>query len=101
MKPAVVGTRKGARYAGPRAAAAPPHDPVNSPAHYTEGGIECIDYLRAKLSVEEYMGFLRGNAIKYLTRMNDKGQPIEDVEKAIWYLRRLLSLLTQEVVSDE
>ena len=44
----------------------PTHDPVHSPSHYTAGGIECIDYLRAKLSVDEFRGFLRGNALKYL-----------------------------------
>lgn len=41
-----------------------PHDPVNSPDHYTFGGIETIDYLKAKLSPEEFAGFCRGNVLK-------------------------------------
>jgi predicted HTH transcriptional regulator len=58
-------------------------DPVNSPEHYTFGGIECIDYIEAK-----QLGYLRGNAIKYISRAKLKGNLIEDIEKAIWYLQR-------------
>ena len=57
-------------------------DDINSPAHYTKGGIECIDYLRAKMSHEEFVGFVRGNAIKYLTRMMDKNDAFEDAKKS-------------------
>ena len=35
-------------------------DPVNSPSHYTQGGIECIEAIKAQMSREEYMGFLVG-----------------------------------------
>ena len=64
----------------------PESDPVNSPAHYTQGGIECIDAIRAAMSPEEFRGFLRGNALKYLWRMHSKGKPAEDARKAEWYL---------------
>jgi hypothetical protein len=64
-------------------------DPVNSPAHYTDGGIETIDYLQAKLTPEEFRGFCKGNALKYLSRAGKKGDAGEDVRKAAWYLKRL------------
>jgi hypothetical protein len=57
-------------------------DPVNSPDHYTAGSsIETIDYLRAKLTPEEYRGFLLGNALKYLSRAGRKGDALEDYRK--------------------
>jgi hypothetical protein len=66
-------------------------DPVNSPDHYTAGGIETIDYLRAKLTPEEYRGFLLGNALKYLSRAGRKGDALEDYRKGAWYLERLIA----------
>lgn len=62
-------------------------DMVNSPAHYTKGGIETIDYIQAKLSPEEYRGYLRGNLLKYASRMGAKGE--DDAGKAAWYAQRL------------
>lgn len=62
---------------------------VHSPDHYTAGGIEVIDYLKAKLTPEEYRGFLRGNAIKYLSRAGLKGSSHTDYRKAQWYLEQL------------
>lgn len=69
------------------------HDPVNSPSHYTAGGIETIDYLRAKLTPEEFRGMCRGNALKYVSRAPLKANFRQDIEKAIWYLNTLLSSL--------
>lgn len=54
------------------------------PAHYQTGGVEVIDYLRAKLTPEEFLGFCKGNALKYLSRANEKGG-LEDLKKAAWY----------------
>lgn len=65
-------------------------DPVNHPAHYTNGGIECIDAMKAMLSREEFIGYLRGNAFKYMWRCRNKGKTQEDVQKAIWYQNRLM-----------
>ena len=62
-------------------------DKIN-PDHYKEGGIECIDYLRAKLTPEEFRGFLKGNAMKYLSRAEKKGGE-EDYKKAAWYTTML------------
>lgn len=67
----------------------PNNDMVNSPNHYTSGGIETIEYLKAKLSREEFLGFLRGNALKYLSRMGKKDAQKIDAEKAAWYTKRL------------
>jgi len=56
---------------------------VNHPPHYTAhpSGIECIQ-------ITEHMNFCLGNAVKYIFRADLKGSPIEDLEKAIWYLKR-------------
>ena len=62
-------------------------DMVNSPPHYTAGGIETIDYIRAKLSSEGYRGYLQGNLLKYASRIGKKGS--DDAGKAAWYADRL------------
>lgn len=67
----------------------PETETVNSPSHYTQGGMETIEVIEAKLSPEEFTGYLRGNIIKYITRYNLKGKPVEDLRKAGWYLKRL------------
>ena len=67
-------------------------DMVNHPPHYTDGGIETIDYIRAKLTPEEFRGYCRGNALKYLSRAGKKGDPAEDLAKAQWYLERIGSV---------
>lgn len=63
-------------------------DPVHAPSHYTDGGIETIDYLEAKLTREEFVGYCRGNALKYLSRAGKKGDAAEDFAKAAWYCDR-------------
>lgn len=63
-------------------------DNVNRPRHYTHGDIECIDALRSALTPDEFRGYLKGAAFKYLWRCNHKGGA-EDIAKAIWYLNRL------------
>jgi hypothetical protein len=71
-------------------------DPVNSPAHYTVGGIETIDYIKAKLSPEEFIGYLKGNVIKYTSRAGKKQDTIQDLEKAQWYMNRQIKELKGE-----
>ena len=66
------------------------NDPVNHPDHYCYGGIETIDYMRAKLSPEGYRGYLRGTVIKYISRAGHKDDTVEDLKKARWYLDRLI-----------
>lgn len=64
---------------------------VNHPVHY--GGdttYECIKVLKAWLSKDEYKGFLKGNAIKYLCRTGKKDEIVQELNKAKWYLERLI-----------
>ena len=67
-------------------------DMVNHPPHYTGGGVECIDAIRASMSDEAFEGFLKGQVMKYIWRYEKKRKPLEDLKKADWYLGRLISL---------
>lgn len=66
----------------------PPKDAVN-PDHYKGNGIECIEYMKERLSAEAFLGYLNGNVIKYTYRWQDKNG-LEDLRKARWYLDRLI-----------
>jgi len=63
-------------------------DLVNNPKHYNQGDIECIDAIRAMLSSEEFIGYLRGNSLKYRWRFRYKNG-VQDLDKAEWYENRL------------
>lgn len=67
------------------------HDPVNHPGHYTKhpSGIECIQ-------VTEHMNFCLGNAVKYIWRAGLKGNALEDLKKAKWYVEREIARITKE-----
>lgn len=67
-------------------------DMINHPPHYTDGGIEVIDILKAKLPPEQLKGFLKGNVLKYLFRAGKKGDENEDIQKAFWYMEELSML---------
>lgn len=71
----------------------PKTDMVNSPPHYTVGGIEVIDFIKAKLTTEEFRGYLQGNILKYSSRVGFKGDASEDVGKLIWYANKLQETL--------
>ena len=62
---------------------------VNHPAHYTQGSMETIEKIELLLTEEEYIGFLKGNIIKYDDRMNHKGDAENDLRKSKWYAERL------------
>lgn len=66
---------------------------VDSPAHYNTGAVECIEAISSTLSGEEFQGYCRGNALKYLWRCMYKGKTKQDLEKCRWYLDRLISTL--------
>jgi len=70
-------------------------DMVNNPEHYNRFGIECIDGIEASMSIEEFQGMLKGNAMKYLWRYKYKDKPLEDLHKAQWYLGRLVKTLEE------
>jgi hypothetical protein len=60
-------------------------DMVNHPPHYKAGGIETIDFIEAK-----ELGYNLGNVVKYITRADHKGNKLEDLKKAQWYLNRAI-----------
>jgi len=63
-------------------------DKVNSPPHYNNGGMECIDYIQQQLS-EHFSSYCQGNVIKYLHRWRYKNG-VEDLKKAEWYLKAMI-----------
>ena len=65
-------------------------DSVNHPAHYNRGKIEVADFI-----YDQQLNFNRGNAIKYICRAGFKGDMVEDLEKAIWYLNHELKMLKE------
>jgi hypothetical protein len=67
-------------------------DPVTKPKHYVghPSGVECIQ-------ITEHMNFCRGNAIKYIWRAGDKGNELEDLKKARWYIDREIERLEKAV----
>ncbi len=73
----------------------PDVDMVNSPPHYNQSGIECIDAIQAALG-DNFKYYLQGNVMKYLWRFDYKSKPIEDLDKADWYLEKL----REEVMAD-
>ena len=70
-------------------------DPVNNPPHYNNGNIECIDAIEAMLSHEEFIGYLRGNSLKYRWRFRYKNG-LQDLDKADWYETKLKQILTKK-----
>lgn len=71
-------------------------DLVNNPPHYTKGGIECIDAIKASMSSEAFKGFLKGQILKYSWRYESKFNPLEDLKKMMFYGNRLIKELEDE-----
>jgi lipopolysaccharide biosynthesis regulator YciM len=63
-------------------------DNVNHPPHYKTGGIEVIDYIEAK-----NLNYHLGNVVKYISRADHKGNKLEDLKKARWYLDRAINAI--------
>jgi hypothetical protein len=70
-------------------------DNVKTPDHYTAGGIETIDFIRAKLGAG-FPSYCIGNVIKYVSRYDKKGAPEEDLKKARMYLDWAIEAIEQE-----
>lgn len=67
-------------------------DPVNHPAHYTQGKIEVIE------AIEDWkLPYHLSNAIKYIARSPHKGNMVQDLQKAVWYLERYIELTMKEM----
>lgn len=71
-----------------------PPDRTVGPAHYTEMAIQPWEVMEACMPRAEFLGYLRGNAIKYLMRADRKGG-VEDYRKAKHYLEKLVSVITE------
>lgn len=65
-------------------------DPVNHPSHYTTGKIEVIDFIE-----DQSLSFHEANVIKYVCRAKHKGNELQDLKKAAWYLARLIAKKTE------
>lgn len=70
------------------------YEHVDHPPHY-QGKVEVIDYIQDKLSHDEYIGFLKGNVLKYVSRLGRKESDKDDTKKAMWYLVRLIEIYGQ------
>lgn len=68
------------------------HDAVNHPSHYTRGKIEVIDFIE-----DQQLPYHLGNVVKYVARAGYKGDKLEDLKKARWYLDRYIN----EVMGNE
>ncbi len=71
-------------------------DPVHNPSHYKSGGIEVIDVIEAF-----DLNFRLANVIKYVLRAGRKGDALEDLEKAAWYLDREIDKLEEQAELEE
>jgi|TARA_R100001530_G_scaffold37086_2_gene28837 hypothetical protein len=70
------------------------NDPVNFPAHYNKGGIGCIDAIKS-CQGDGFKYYLQASAIKYLWRHEHKGKPIQDLEKAKWFINKLIEVIQE------
>jgi len=66
-------------------------DMVNHPPHYKTGGIETIDFIEAK-----NLGYNLGNVVKYISRADYKGDRLENLKKAQWYMNREVELASKK-----
>lgn len=74
-------------------------DPIN-PDHYKQGEVECIVAIRAALTPDEFRGYCKGNAIKYVWREKYKGGA-DDCLKAAWYLNKMVALAMPDTTEDK
>ena len=73
-------------------------DTVNRPAHYTRNNLEFIDATRAALTEDEFLGYCKGNVLKYVWRGRWK-RGKEDLEKAVVYLKWAIATELKEQVT--
>lgn len=74
--------------------AEPMKDMVNKPPHYTDGGMEVIDFIEAKR-----LDYHLGNVVKYITRAGKKDDELQDLQKARWYLDRAISARHEAIIN--
>lgn len=76
------------------------NDTVNHPSHYTSGGIECIEAIKASMGTDSFQDYCKGNIIKYIWRWRSKGG-VEDLKKARVYLDWLIQSAENEEMEDD
>ena len=74
-------------------------DEVQHPEHYTRGGIECIEAIRASMEPADFMGYCKGNVMKYIWRWQDKGG-LMDLQKARVYLNWMIETAEKHADAD-
>tara|TARA_B100000780_G_scaffold268818_1_gene227075 strand:+ start:378 stop:686 length:309 start_codon:yes stop_codon:yes gene_type:complete len=72
------------------------YDSVERPSHYNQEGIECIDYIKQVLGLDGFIAYCHGNMIKYQHRYRYKQNPVEDMKKAEWYIKRMNEALAEK-----
>jgi len=68
-------------------------DPVNYPSHYNNGKVEAIGAIEASMGEKEFRGYLKGAILKYIWRYTYKVRALEDLQKARWYLDKLICIV--------
>ncbi len=71
------------------------NDMVNHPEHYNKGKYETYDVIVDTLGKHEAISYCQGNILKYIMRMWNKDKPLQDAEKAEWYLKAMIKLLKE------
>jgi hypothetical protein len=74
------------------------NDPVNSPSHYQYGKFEVIDILEeaVRRAPDPVKGSLQYQVLKYMLRIWDKENPLQDAKKSRWYLNRLIENMEED-----
>lgn len=74
------------------------HHEINKPKHYAlfADGTQVINVIEAQLTTEEFVGYLKGNVLKYRLRAGEKGEAQKCLAKANWYRARLAEVLAQQ-----
>ena len=77
-------------------------DEINSPVHYNTGSMETINLIREGMSNDEFLGYLKGNVLKYICRYRHKHKenPVKDLMKARWYIEKLISIMREKQVVE-
>tara|TARA_R100001510_G_scaffold44509_1_gene41064 strand:- start:29 stop:325 length:297 start_codon:yes stop_codon:yes gene_type:complete len=65
------------------------NDPIN-PSHYKEGNVECIEAIKSSLDTQAFHGYLKASVMKYLWRYDKKNDPNICLQKAQWFMNRLV-----------
>ena len=71
-------------------------DSWKNPEHYRKQDFEAIDIIKSVLTEEQFAGYLLGNSLKYLLRVNDKDTPLMNIGKAEWYSARAEKELSEK-----